>query len=240
MTDTLTPLAVDADPTPSPGSNRRAIIAVGAAGALLLLSGGYYLLMGGSSSEPHAFVPQVQHAQAVVKTVAKNATPTSKNAVKPAAQLPALSVAPLGRDPFKPLYIQPVAAPVQAVTAAPAAPTGTTTTPTSTSTTPTSTSTTPTSTSTTPTSTSTTPAKPVATTYALSLTSVYGSGSNLTGSFKVGSAQQQAKPGSVFGRTSELRLLSLQQESSGVWTAVVQVGDDQPFNLSQREVQYVR
>ena len=233
MTDTLTPLAVDADPTPSPGSNRRAIIAVGAAGALLLLSGGYYLLMGGSSSEPHAFVPQVQHAQAVVKTVAKNAKPTSKNAVKPAAQLPALSVAPLGRDPFKPLYIQPVAAPVQVVTAAPAAPTGTTTTPTSTSTTPT-------STSTTPTSTSTTPAKPVATTYTLSLTSVYGSGSNLTGSFKVGSAQQQAKPGSVFGRTSELRLLSLQQESSGVWTAVVQVGDVQPFNLSQKEVKYVR
>ena len=219
MTDTLTPLAVDADPTPSPGSNRRVIIAVGAAGALLLLSGGYYLLMGGSSSEPHTFVPQVQHAPAVVKTVAGNAKPTSKNAVKPAAQLPALSVAPLGRDPFKPLYIQPVAAPVQAVTAAPAAPTGT---------------------STTPTSTSTTPAKPVATTYALSLTSVYGSGSTLTGSFKVGSAQQQAKPGSVFGRTSELRLLSLQQESSGLWTAVVQVGDDQPFNLSQKEVTYVR
>jgi hypothetical protein len=226
MTDTLTPLAVDADPTPSPGSNRRAIIAVGAAGALLLLSGGYYLLMGGSSSEPHAFVPQVQHAPAVVKTVAENAKPTSKNAVKPAAQLPALSVAPLGRDPFKPLYIQPVAAPVQAVATVPAAPTGTAMTPTSTSTT--------------PTSTSTTPANPVATTYALSLSSVYGSGSNLTGSFKVGSAQQQAKPGSVFGKTSELRLLSLQQESSGLWTAVVQVGDDQPFNLSQREVKYVR
>ena len=233
MTDTLTPLAVDADPTSSPGSNRRAIIAAGAAGALLLLSGGYYLLMGGSSSEPHAFVPQVQHAPAVVKTIAKNAKPTSKNAVKPAAQLPALSVAPLGRDPFKPLYIQPVAAPVQAVTTVPVAPTGTAMTPTSTSTTPT-------STSTTPTSTSTTPGNPVATTYALSLSSVYGSGSNLTGSFKVGSAQQQAKPGSVFGRTSELRLLSLQQESSGLWTAVVQVGDDQPFNLSQRDVKYVR
>ena len=219
MTDTLTPLAVDADPTPSPGSNRRAIIAAGAAGALLLLSGGYYLLMGGSSGEPHAFVRQVQHAPAVVKSVAKNAKPTSKKAVNPAAQLPALSVAPLGRDPFKPLYIQPVAAPAQVVTTAPAAPTGT---------------------ATTPTSTSTTPTNPVATTYALSLSSVYGSGSNLTGSFKVGSAQQQAKPGSVFGRTSELRLLSLQQESSGLWTAVVQVGDDQPFNLSQREVKYVR
>lgn len=216
MTDTLTPMVVDSDQAPA--RNRRAVIAAGAVGALVLAGGGYLLLSGGSSSNDQSFVPPIPRP-GVVKVVAKHVKLASKAVVKPAALLPASSVAPLGRDPFKPLYIQPVAAPVSAATAAPAVPT---------------------STGTTQTSTTTTPAGPVATTYALSLTSVYGSGSNLTGSFKVGAVVQQAKAGSVFGKNSELRVISLQQESNALWTAVVQVGDDQPFNLAQKEVTYVR
>jgi hypothetical protein len=79
----------------------------------------------------------------------------------------------------------------------------------------------------------------VAKTYALKLITVYGAGNSLTGDFSVAGKRQQAKAGSVFGRTQELKLLALQQGAKGAWTAVVQVGDGQPFDAAVGQTLYV-
>jgi hypothetical protein len=69
---------------------------------------------------------------------------------------------------------------------------------------------------------------------------VYGSDKTLTGVFSVGGKTQTATLGAVFGKTQELKLLSLQQSAKGVWTAVVQVGDGQPFDAAAGQTVYVR
>ncbi|MGB8649504.1 MAG: hypothetical protein WCD35_02460 [Mycobacteriales bacterium] len=214
MTETSTLEAAPPVADEPTGTKRTALVAGGLAAAVALAGGGYFLLSGGSS-DPVSSGPVALPKPAAVQPAAKAAA--KKPAAAKPATLPNTSTVRLGRDPFKALYVQPAAAPAAA----------TTTTPTSTQ---------PASTTTTPT---TTPAKPVATTYPMRLVSVYGSGAGSTAVFSVAGKQQTAKPGSVFGRTAELKLLSLQQNAKGVWTAVVQVGDGDPFDAPTGQTLYV-
>jgi hypothetical protein len=199
-----------------PSSNRRALLLGGSVLAVAALGFGGYTLLGGSSSTPTTPSALGVHSfgttPATRHAVAK--TPTKVQVV------PVVSKQRLGKDPFLALYVQPVAAPVTAQTI----PTTTTTT------------TTPTS-NTAPTTTQTVP-KPVS--HSLKLTRVYGSGKDRTAVFTIDGRTQLAKVGSVFGPTSELKLLSLSQDARGHWTATLQVGDGQPFDALLGQTEYVR
>jgi hypothetical protein len=203
------------------GSSRRPLILVGGlVAALALGGGGYVLLSGGGSSDDLGSGPFVPpHAKTATKPAA-----VKPAAAKPAVKVPVTSTVPLGRDPFHALYILPVAA-------APAS----TTTGSGTNTAPATTTSTTSSTTTTPT---TTTVKP--TVYKLVLTKVSGSGSNLTATFTVAGKLMVAKVGSVFGPTSELKMLSLGQNAKGVWVATIQVGDSEPVDATKGETLYVR
>jgi len=196
----------------SGGSRRTLLVAGGLVAALALGGGGYVLLSGGSSETPSAApVIRFGHKPATTKV-------TTPAKVKPAVKVPATSTVPLGRDPFHALYILPVqAAPTTDTPATSTAPAST-------------------SSSTTTTST-TTAAKP--TVYKLVLSSVSGSGTDRTATFSVGGKFMVAKVGSVFGPTSELKLLDLTQTSKG-WVATLQVGDGEPFDAKKGETLYVR
>lgn len=224
MTQTMfAPPPVIAAPEGAPetgGSSRRPLILVGGlVAALALAGGGYVLLSGGGSSDDLGsgpFVPPA--AKSATKPVAKPAV-KAPAAAKPAVKVPPTSTVPLGRDPFHALYLAPVATTATTTTAAP----------------PTTTTTAPTTPTTTTTGTTTAPS-----TYKLTMTRVTGSGSGLTASFTVGGKLMAAKVGSVFGPTSEIKLLSLGQNTKGVWVATLQVGDSEPFDAAKGETLYVR
>ena len=86
----------------SESSSRRNLVALGALAAVLVAGGaGFFLLTGGEdTSEDVAFVPPAR------TTVAKPAVAAPK-----AVKLPVATNVPLGRNPFKALYVQPAAAP---------------------------------------------------------------------------------------------------------------------------------
>lgn len=200
------------DAAPEGGGDRRRLALIGVAAAVVLAAAGYFLIGGGGggSSDDALVLPVVHHVTRPVGTAIK---PVTAHAV-----LPPASTVKLGRDPFHPLYVIPVAP----VAASPG--TGTT-------------GTTGGTTTTGGTETPTTPDKPVNTTYALRLSRVDGSGTNLTAKFLIGSSSkiQYARAGSVFGRSAEIRLLSLQQGANGSGTAVIQVGDGSPFDISTKD-----
>ena len=215
MTTTEAPVTAEEHGT----TDKRKLALIGGLAAVVLAAGGWFLLggSGGSDGTPLGLPPggvvkplAAKPAHLAVKTAAK---------AKPAVLVPPASTANLGRDPFRALYIVPV--PAAVVTG-----TGTGTTPTGTSS------------GTAPTGTS--PAAPVSTTYALKLSRVYGSGKDLTAVFSVAGKTQLAKAGSVFGNSQEIKLLSLQQGTKGVWTAVIQVGDGQPFDAATGQTLYVQ
>ncbi len=193
---------------------KRLIIAGGLAAALVLGAGGFLLMSGGGEEDAGLVVPAAKRP-AVTK-------PATNKVTKPVAKVPVISSANLGRDPFVALYIVPAVAVVPAVTSG--------TTPTSTTA----------GESGTGTSTGSGTSDPVTTTYALKLTRVYGSGKDLTGVFSVDGKTQLAKVGTVFGATQELKLLSLQQNAKGLWIAVLQVGDGDPFDAAAGSTYYVR
>lgn len=208
------PLAAEA----SAGASRRTLlVAGGVAAALALGGGGYFLLSGGSDSTPVSSGPLVlpHHAQPAAKKAVK---PLVK---KPVVKVPVTSRVPLGRDPFKALYLIPT------VTAA-------------TSSTSTGSSSTP---ATTTSGGSTTPAGPTQPTstapkvYKLVLSRV---DDGKTAVFSVGGKTMLARVGSVFGPTSEIKLLSLTESAKGVWTATIQVGDSDPVDAAKGDVLYVR
>jgi len=203
-------------------TDRRKLAAAGIAAAVVLAGGGFFLLSGGS--EDPAPAPIVSG-----KKVGPAPAPVAKNG----AVLPPVSSIKLGRNPFRPLYVVPVAAPA----AAPAAAGGTTTTGGTTTggtTTTVGTGTTTTGTTGTTPKPTTAPKPKAPATYALRLASVDGGGSNLTAKFLIGADKkiQYARAGSVFGRHLEIRLLSIQKGAKGAGTAVIQVGDGSPFDVS--------
>lgn len=129
------PVLPEGDSVPSGDDNRRKLMVVGAAvGVLVLAIVAFFLLKGGgSSSSDNGFV--VPHH--VPKAAAAAAQP-------PVVKLPRHVTAPVGRDPFKALYVAPVAAAPGSTTTGGTTSTttgGTTTTTTGGSTTPTTTTT---------------------------------------------------------------------------------------------------
>lgn len=70
---------------------------------------------------------------------------------------------------------------------------------------------------------------------------VFGEGKDQSAVFSIDGKQQTAKVGSTFGPTAEILLLSLQQgPEDAQWTAVLQVGDSDPFDVVTGEPAYVR
>jgi hypothetical protein len=89
------------------GNNKRLLVAGGLAALLVAGAGGYFLTSGGGEEET---APLVRKRPKVAAAAAP--------AAKPPATVPAVFAAPIGRDPFRALYLPPAAGP-----AAPAAPT---------------------------------------------------------------------------------------------------------------------
>lgn len=219
--------------------DRRKVLLAGGLAAVLMLGGGGYYLFGGSGNvaDTTASAARPSHGlrsvRAPVPSPSKRKGPERVTPVLEAAKVPAKSTEHLGRDPFKALYVQPVAAVAAsaggplgslpftpATTPVPTVPTGTPGFPAPTGGNPAA------------------PAKPAA--YALKLMRVEGSGADLTAVFAVASGTQRVGVGHVFGLMHEIKLLSLQQGETGSWTSVIQVGDDQPFDAATGEVLHVQ
>ncbi|MCU1589869.1 MAG: hypothetical protein JWP11_1125 [Frankiales bacterium] len=204
-----------------PTRDNRKTIALGAVAALVLGAGAFFFLGGGGDETEEAFTAPVRSPR-----VAAAKAP----ATKPVVKLPVASQVQLGRNPFRALYVEP-AEPVAdggasvVDPAAPAGPTGTPVVVTAGGTT-----------SQPPTSGA--PPKPVL--HKVVLMRVYGEGNDRTAVFSIDGRQQIAKVGAVFGPTAELLLLSVQQgPADAQWTAVLQVGDGDPFDIVTGESKYV-
>ncbi len=217
---TLAPPPVEETAYEVAGGSRRTLLVAGGVVAALVLGGGGYMLLAGGSSDPSPAAGPVRKLGTNGKTALN---PVKPAVVKPAAQLPPTSSVPLGRDPFRALYIEPVAAPVAAEKPA---------------TTPTTTGSTSTTTTGSTGSTGSTTTKP--TVYKLVLKSVDDSGSAPVATFSVGGKLMLAKPGSVFGPTSELKLLNLTEDPKLGWVAALQVGDSEPIDAAEGATLYVR
>src|SRR4051794_11340197 len=212
--DTL-PLVADAEVSPfddAEGSrNKRALLVVGGVvGALVVAAGGFLLLGGGGESSDSALVvPHTTHqAPAPVKP--------AKKAV--AKKLPATYHEQIGRDPFKALYVVPVAAPAGAAPAPSSAPAviggGDTS-------------------SSTP-GTGTTPVVPAAKPYPVKLVSISSApGSDARFStWLVDGTKTTVLPAQRFGTNGELVVLAFGKNAKGAVTeAILQVGDDTPISV---------
>lgn len=217
------------------GTDRRRLVLAGGLAAVLALGGGYYLLGGSSDSADDAAIAAVVHTV----SPAKGATAPAGKPVVALAKVPVPFKDDLGRDPFRALYVEPVSAP----RADPADPTLAVPVPA-------------------PTDAVGTPAgpqlplplpvptdaplvpdaaPPTAEEHALVLRAVTTSGASLLARFTVDGKDVSVAPMGDFGPTGEVRLLALQQgPAGGQWTAVLQVGDGQPFDAVTGEQVSVR
>lgn len=195
-------------------SNRKAaLVAGGVVAALVLGAAGYFLLgSSGDDATDTAFVPPHRVRPAAV----------APKAVKPIKKLPVAYKERLGRDPFKALYVVPVAAPA-APPAAVAAPTTTTTTTTST-----------TPTGTTPTSTGTGATTPTTLRYTLKLVSISKPSPEVRfTTWNVGGTKSTVIPAQRFGKYGEIVVLAFGKNAAGeVDKAIIQVGDDSPMDVA--------
>jgi hypothetical protein len=189
--------------------DRNKKLLVGGAAALVVLSvGAFLLLRTGDASDSAAFDPVKHHVVAAGRGVVPVAP--AKAGTKPVkrASLPAPSSVRLGRDPFKALYTVPV---VVATTSDPVAGV-------------------PGATGATPSTGGAAVTGPSVKTYTLKLIRVYGKGADQTGVFTISGRTQSARVSSVFGPMAELTVLSFQQDSRGVSTAVLTAGDGAPVD----------
>ena len=206
MTQTMLEVTPEFDLPESKGSSKNLLLAGGLAAVLALGGGGYVLLSGGGEDSSGPVVTS-QH-QLPVHTLAKKPTTAAKKAV-----VPPVTSAPIGRDPFKPLYVAPVGGGAAATSTTTA--TGTSTTPTSTGD-------------------STVSALP----YALTLVKVTGgtNGSAPLFTWNVGGTVKTVIAAQKFGKYGELVTLTYVKSSTGkVVGAVVQVGDDEPVPVKLGE-----
>lgn len=195
-------------PVDDESTDKRKVVALGAVAALLLAGGGWYFLNGSGSDDiamgvPAAGVVKPAAVRPAVKPVAKAAP--KKTAVKPTSVLPVASNVKLGRDPFKALYVVPVAAPAK--------PAATTTT------------------GTTSTTSGTAAGTPVSTpSYALQLVSITSPrNSDPFFVFSYGGVKKTVVAAQKFGKYGELVTLNYIKNSKGTPTAaLLQVGDDDP------------
>jgi len=230
---------------------RRTVVAFGALAVVAIGAGGYLFLGASGADEP---------PPAAAPAAAAPAAPADGAVVPVAATLPTPTDLTIGRNPFKVpgTYIAPVASPADAGTGAgTGTSTGTGGTGTSTGTgtgtgsggTGTGsggTGTGGTGTGGTGTPTPAAPTAPTAPTarteerYKLILLRVFGEGVDQSASFSIDGSEQTAKVGSVFGPHAEILLLELTEAPVGTWTATLQVGDGDPFDVVVGEPAYVR
>ncbi len=223
MTETTFPFNDAPEESEAPAPNRRNLLLAGGLAAVLLIGGGgYYLFGSGSAADSGvAFTPRPVRAGAPArKTVVE---PVTKAKLSAATKVPAKSTEHLGRDPFKALYVQPVAA---AAPLAPAAVPGATT-----GTTPV---TAPGVTGTTPTTTTTGTTPTTGTSYTLQLVSVSKPSPEARFFvFKVAGVSKTVIPAQRFGKYGELIVLAYTKTASGTVTgAIIQVGDDSPMGVA--------
>lgn len=213
MTENTMPPPLAADDEQPVWRRKPGIVAGGAVAVVGLLGTGYLLLGGGGADTAlDTPLPGVVRAAPVVT---KPVTAVKTSARKPSV-LPPTSSVPLGRDPFLPLYVVPVAA----VTGGSAAGTGTTTG-----------------------SVGATPAPfPVAApagtaagkSYAVQLVAVKtGLSGDKTFVFAYGGARKSVIAAQRFGSYGELVTLKAVKDARGTVTgALLQVGDDDPVTIS--------
>ena len=73
------------------------------------------------------------------------------------------------------------------------------------------------------------------------LTDVYGTDAERSAVFVVDGKQMIAQVGTVFGPTAEIKLVKLQEgPQDDQWTATLQVGDGDPFDVVTGEAVFVR
>jgi hypothetical protein len=223
MTQDTFPFAEHEDATPNVeegDSNRKAVfVAGGVVAALVLGVGGWFFLGGsGSGSVDSAFVATHTARPALVAP--------KKVVAKPAKKLPAAYTAPLGRDPFKALYVVPVAAPATAGVVG-------TTTPGTTGATPTTGTGTTGTTGTGTTGTGT----PTTTRYTLKLVSISKPSPEVRfTTWSVGGTKKVVIPAQRFGKYGELVVLAFSKNAAGVVDkAIIQVGDDSPMDVAVGE-----
>lgn len=211
-----------------PGGKRRALIGIGALLALAL-AGGAFLLVGGDEPTPEVAFAPVKRAP----KVQASAVPVPPDTVV-AARADAASV---GTNPFKALYVEPVAAPAPAAPVAkPPAPltappvvlvttsqnaSGTTTTKVATS---------PAPAPVVPAPTASPTPKPVPVTRTVLLKQVStDTGSSAVGTFVLSGETFMGGKGAVLGGKALVKELT--KNADGVWMATLQVGDGTPFDV---------
>jgi hypothetical protein len=204
-----------------PTTDRRKLALLGGVAVLALAGAGYFFLggSGGSTDEGLGVVPH-HVTKPIVKVAAKPVSVAGKG-TKPVVKLPPVSTAVLGRDPFHPLYVLPVAAPaaVQVTTptaTSPTAPPATGTTGSTTGGT---------------TGGTTATATPAPTRYRITLLSVKSTGTR-TFTFRIGSVTKVVVTAQRFGKYGELVVLGTIKNSRGTVTgALLQVGDADPVTI---------
>jgi hypothetical protein len=192
--------------------NKRAVLVAGGVVAALVLGAGAYLFLGGSGdAEEEAFVPTRRAPRPVAAAPKAPAKP---------AKLPVAYKEQIGRDPFKALYVVPVAAAPAAapVAAAPVTPTTTTTT-------------------TSGTGTSTTTVTPTTKRYTLKLVSISKPSPEVRfTTWLVDGEKKTVLPAQRFGKYGELVVLAFSKNEQGVVDkAILQVGDDSPMEVAVGE-----
>jgi hypothetical protein len=222
MSQSTFPFSLDAEPDAEERDdqrNKKAIVVAGAVVAALVIGAAGYLLLGGSGDEADsAYVPVVHHPAVVTGSAA-----TPKKAVK---KLPAAYDAQLGRDPFKALYVLPVAE-----TGA-AGSTTDSTVPAAVGTSADGTTTGSAGTGTTSTGTGAAPVAPAASSYVLKLTGIGTTEQQLT-TWQVAGVSKTVLPGQRFGNSGELVVLAFNKNAQGIADrAVLQVGDDSPVQVA--------
>jgi hypothetical protein len=183
---------------PADGNRRKALVAGGLVAALALGGGGYLLMSGGSSDDSGFVVPSARKSTTGASTVTKATTST---AAKPAVRtVPAVTSLRIGRDPFKPLYVEPVEQ------AAAPPPSGNTTD-----------------------SNQNQTGYGTGPTYPLTLKKVTTSGDAKLYTFSVAGTSKTVLAAQRFGKYGELIVLGwIKNSKGGVAGAVIQVGDGEP------------
>ena len=222
-----TPEPVEVVEEESTGS-RRTVLLVGALAAAAVGAGAFLFLGGGSEEELVPFTPAAQ-APAAAAPAASPAAPT---------KLPVTTKQTLGRNPFRALYVQPVAASEDSgsTSTTPTTTTGTTTTPvvivdSGAAPAPVS------GGGAAPAPAQPAPAQPAPapaqSTVALKGVTAAKDGANPTGTFVYDGKEVTGAPGDVMA--GKLLVISLQQDATGGWFANLQLGDGSPFEVHERQ-----
>ena len=214
-------------------SSRKPVVLVGALAAVLV-GAGAFLFLGGGGDDTEEFT--------AVAKAPRAAAPAASVATGPVVKLPVSSKLTLGRNPFRALYVEPVAAPAPAggvtkptstgvtaptVVVAPAPVTGGQPAPAQ------------------PVPFQPAPAQPAQpapapaqSTVALKGVAAAKDGSNPTATFVYDGQEVSGAPGDVMA--GKLLVISIQQDNTGGWFANLQLGDGSPFEVHERQTVLVQ